>query len=171
MNERKPKPVATWTIHTDGAICPQRGISGLGAIARNPHGQICYWWHKRVGRLTCNEAEYAAAIFALEQMIQSNRVAEIDELVIYSDSRVLVDQMMGRAVAHAPALRLAQERLRRLVGRFRKVRFQHISREHNRLADALAFEAVDEPGRSPGPKSAGPNLELWREMEASWRDE
>ena len=90
MNERKPKPVATWTIHTDGAICPQRGISGLGAIARNPHGQICYWWHKRVGRLTCNEAEYAAAIFALEQMIQSNRVAEIDELVIYLGQFLLV---------------------------------------------------------------------------------
>ncbi len=171
MNERKLKPAAIWTIHTDGAICPQRGISGLGVIVHNPCRQICYWWQKRVGRLTCNEAEYAAAIFALEQMIKSNRVAGIEELLLLSDSRVMVDQMMGRAAAHAPALRLAQERLRPLVGKFRKVIFQHISREHNRLADALAFDAIDEPIQVKSPKQAEPNLELWQQFEASWRNE
>lgn len=130
-------------VYTDGAIRPERGLSGLAAIVREEGGRILHWKCRRAGRMTCNEAEYAAAIMALEFM----RSLRPQEIRLYSDSQVLVQQMSGLAAARAPALRQAQMRLRSLVLEFQKVSFHHIPRERNRLADALANEAVDGDGK------------------------
>ena len=156
-------------IYTDGAIRPGQGTSGLAAIVRSPAGQIYYWWSRRAGALTCNEAEYAAVIFALEQLQRLPGHQRIPEIEIFSDSRVVVDQMSGRAAAHAPALRQAQHQLRKLVEGFRKVSFHHIAREQNRLADALAFEAVD-GGASPASKPVleCPHPETWDQLVQLW---
>ena len=156
-------------IYTDGAIRPGQGTSGLAAIVRDQAGQICFWWSRRAGALTCNEAEYAAVIFALEQLQHLPGHQRIPEIEIFSDSRVVVDQMSGRAAAHAPALRQAQHQLHKLVGLFRKVSFHHISREQNRLADALAFEAVT-GDHVPGPKPAleCPHPDTWDQLVQLW---
>lgn len=131
-----------YTVHTDGAIRVERGESGLAAIVRDEQGQIIHWWGKRDKRMTCNEAEYAAAIMALEYIRALRNPPR--ELKLYSDSQVMVHQMRGIATAHAPALRQSQMRLRGLTIQFEKVTFHHIPREQNRLADALANDAVDE---------------------------
>jgi ribonuclease HI len=91
--------------------------------------------------MTCNEAEYAAVQLALESLhdLRSNP----QEIHIYSDSLVMVQQMRGLAAARAPALKQAQLRVRGLLTQFQQVQFHHIPREKNRLADALANEAVD----------------------------
>jgi len=130
-----------YTIHTDGAIRLDQGVSGLSAIVRDERGQIIYLWCKRDQRMTCNEAEYAAAIMALEKVV-ALRISP-RTLKVYSDSQVMVHQMSGIASAHAPGLRQAQMRLRGLVARFERVSFHHIPREENRLADALANDAAD----------------------------
>lgn len=130
-----------YSIHTDGAIRPDQGVSGLSAIVRNEKGQIIHLWSKRDKGMTCNEAEYAAVIMALEKV--SALRAGPNLLRIYSDSQVMVHQMSGKASAHALGLRQAQMRLRGLVARFQEVTFHHIPREENRLADALANEAAD----------------------------
>jgi ribonuclease HI len=128
-------------IHTDGATRLERGVSGLAAIVRDDKGKIIHWWCKREKRMTCNEAEYAAAIMALEYIRALQNPPR--ELKLYSDSQVMVHQMQGIASAHAPALRQAQMRMRGLVVQFEKVTFHHIPREKNRLADALANDAAD----------------------------
>lgn len=135
-----PRP-RSYSIHTDGAIRPELGVSGLSAIVRDEKGQIIHLWSRRDKRMTCNEAEYAAAIMALEK-ISALRISP-RTLSIYSDSQVMVHQMSGIATAHAPGLRQAQMRLRGLVAFFEKVTFHHIPREDNRLADALANDAAD----------------------------
>jgi|GEM_PF-2361501 len=140
MQENKPN--AVWRIFTDGAIDPARGISGLAAVVRRENGEICHWWNRRAGRLTCNEAEYAAAIFAFEKLLALPTAARPARLVLCSDSQVMVNQMNGSAEAHSPALNRARARLRTLVARCPPVEFQHIFREQNRLADALAYDAV-----------------------------
>ena len=170
MNTRPKKPAGKICIYTDGAIRPEQGISGLGAIVRDEAGTICYWWSGKAGYLTCNEAEYAAVIFALEQLRRVTGSQHIREIEIVSDSRVMVEQMSGRAAAHAPTLRKMQSRLQGLVAGFHKVSFRHISREQNRLADALAFEAVsgdDSPG--PKPVLACPHPETWDQLIQLWR--
>lgn len=131
-----------YIVHTDGAIRLERGASGLAAIVRDEQGQIIHWWGRRDKRMTCNEAEYAAAIMALEYIRALRNPPR--ELKLYSDSQVMVHQMSGIASVHAPALRQSQMRLRGLTIQFEKVTFHHIPREQNRLADALANDAVDE---------------------------
>ena len=131
----------TYIIYTDGATRLERGVSGLAAIVRDEKGKIIHWWCKRDKRMTCNEAEYAAAIMAFEflRTLHTNP----REVKLFSDSQVMVHQMSGLASARAPALRQAQMRLRGLIVQFEKVTFHHIPREKNRLADALANDAAD----------------------------
>lgn len=140
MNFLLPRP-RLLLVYTDGAIRLERGVSGLAAIVRDETGKVLYWWSRRDKKMTCNEAEYAAVILAMESL----RAARCNprEIRIHSDSQVLVQQMSGYAAARAPALRQAQMRLRGLVLQFEKVSFHHIPREQNRLADALANEAAD----------------------------
>lgn len=126
-------------VFTDGAIRPDLGISGLAAIVRDEKGQILTWFSQRAGAMTCNEAEYAAVQFALESV----RALRPQEIHVFSDSLVVVQQMRGLAAARAPALKQAQLRVRELVAHFQQVQFHHIPREKNRLADALANEAAD----------------------------
>ena len=130
-----------YIVHTDGAIRLERGVSGLAAIVRDEKGRIIHWWSKREKRMTCNEAEYAAAIMAFEYLHALRTSPR--EVKLFSDSQVMVHQMQGIASAHAPALRQAQMRMRGLILQFEKVTFHHILREKNRLADALANDAAD----------------------------
>jgi ribonuclease HI len=156
-------------IFIDAAIRPARAASGLAAIVRDETGRILYWWSSQAGKLTCNEAEYAAAIFALEQLQRLPGRKGLPEIELFSDSRVMVDQMSGCASAHALALRQARVRLQVLAARFRKVSFHHISREQNRLADALAFEAVS-GAYQPGPKPVleCPYPDVWDQLVQLW---
>ena len=126
-------------VHTDGAIRLDQGASGLAAVVHDESGNLRALWAQRAGRLTCNEAEYAAAFLALERLLPHKP----DEIVLMSDSQVMVHQMSGLATAQSPKLKQAQARLRTLVVQFNRVTFQHIPREQNRLADALANEAAD----------------------------
>jgi ribonuclease HI len=137
--ERLSKPTSPGLqVYTDGAIYPERGLSGLAAIVRDEQGQIRYWWTEKAGTMTCNEAEYAAAVMALERL----RIVKPSRVVVYSDSRVMVEQMQGVAQVKSVNLRAPHARLRQLVAEFPQVRFQHIPREKNQLADALAYEAI-----------------------------
>ncbi|HPH98118.1 MAG TPA: ribonuclease HI family protein [Anaerolineaceae bacterium] len=126
-------------VYTDGSIRPELGASGLAAVARNTQGRICGLWQRRAGAMTNNEAEYAAVWMALNELVHLH----LPHVEVFSDSRVVVDQMTGRASARAPALKMAYARLLALSTRFRDLQFYHIPREHNRLADALANEIVD----------------------------
>ena len=127
-------------VHTDGSIRPDRRASGVSAIVQTPQGRILHWWARRVGPMTNNEAEYAAVIFALENLLPL-RPLEVD---VFTDSRLIVDQMQGLATARAPGLQKAFQHLRRLIFEFERVSFHHIPRERNRLADALANDVVDQ---------------------------
>ena len=127
------------SVYTDGSIRPEQGTSGLAAVVRDRQGKILYWWSRRAGRMTCNEAEYGAAILALESLLR----LRVREVALYSDSQVMVFQMNGRARTHASGLKQAQIRVRALLVHFDRVTFHHIPREENRLADALANDTVD----------------------------
>lgn len=138
MFRRRKHSIRQWRVYTDGAIRPEQSISGLSAVVVDESGGIALWWYRSAGKLTCNEAEYAAALLALEQLMPF-RPLEID---LYSDSQVMVRQMSGLAATRAAALKQMQARLRERVIAFERVTFHHIGREENRVADALANEAI-----------------------------
>ncbi len=127
-------------IHADGAIRDDPPATGIGVVIRNGQGQVLDWISEATkGRVTCNEAEYAALIRALEAA-QAYRPSEVH---FYLDSQIVVNQMRGRFAVRSPALRRLNTQARRLAQRFRQVTYTHVPRKRNRLADALANEAVE----------------------------
>ena len=67
----------------------------------------------------------------------------MDELEVRSDSELMVKQMRGEYKVKNEALRalnVQAARLARLVG---EVRYVHVRREKNELADRLVNEALD----------------------------
>lgn len=130
---------AVFHAYTDGAIRPGRGVSGLAAVVRDEQGRIVGWLARRAGGMTCNEAEYEAIILAVEQLAGWQPAS----VIIFTDSRVVVDQAQGRASARAPGLQERLVRLRAATMALPRVEFRHIPRERNRLADALANDVAD----------------------------
>jgi ribonuclease HI len=128
-------------IHTDGAIRDNPPVTGVGVVIRDGQGRVLDWISEATeGRLTCNEAEYAALIRALKAA-EAYRPREVH---LHLDSLIVVNQMRGRFAVRSPALQRLNAQARRLARRFRQVTFTHVRRKRNRLADALANEAVEE---------------------------
>lgn len=127
-------------VYADGAIRSDPAASGLGVIIKNERGEVLRWLSKTIGKLTCNEAEYAALIFALEE-VRKYRPREVE---FHLDNQVVVNQMKGLFRVRSPALKRLHAQASRLARTIPRVTFVHVRRRRNRLADALANEAVEE---------------------------
>jgi ribonuclease HI len=124
--------------YCDGGIGDQKTGAGAGVVIRDEAGEIIALVKRSLPPMTNNEAEYAALVLALEALkrYRPHRVR------IYLDSEVVVGQMQGRFRINSAALRRWHSQACRLVRRFKSVTFEHIPRDANRLADALANEAL-----------------------------
>jgi len=116
-----PTRVAAYgfVIRTPGAIVEGSGIAGVGS------------------GVSSNLAEYSALIEALRKSLEMG----INEVVVNSDSKLLVSQMRGLwkvrkgmyVGKHAEAAELSKK--------FRGIEFRWVPREENREADRLSGEA------------------------------
>jgi ribonuclease HI len=131
------------TAWIDGASRGNPGEAGFGVLVKcngDQHELTGF-----LGRTTNNVAEYAGLIAALGWA----REHGVDELVLYSDSQLLVNQFSGAykvKAAHLVPIFLQVVKLRRGI---RHVEAHHVPRAQNNLADSLANRAVDE--RAPLP--------------------
>ncbi len=123
-------------VYADASVQPE--ATGLGAVIRDERGELIAWRNKAAPAMTCNEAEYAALIFALEQAL----TFKPQEVHAFSDSRVVVEQMRGWMRVHSDNLRPLHRKARQLAERFERISFTHIPRERNQLADAIADDAI-----------------------------
>lgn len=127
-----------YLVQADAALAADGSATGLGVIVRNARGRILRWVSRRGPGMTNNEAEYAALCLALEVL-----AAEKSQAVhVYSDSEIVVNQMRGRFRVNSADLRRWHHQACQLARRIPVVTFTHIPRERNRLADALANEAL-----------------------------
>jgi ribonuclease HI len=115
------------------------GIAGVGVVIRRADGRIVLWRSLRAHAKTCNEAEYQAVIAALRLLLQRFPGRPVRCL---SDSRVVVDQVCGRCAVRAGSLQPLYAQARRLMEQFPSLEMIAIPHELNRLADALAWEAL-----------------------------
>src|SRR6184192_2883725 len=144
------KPVA-WRANIDGGSRGNPGPASYGVVIRDPRGEIVARLKKYIGRTTNNVAEYYGLIAALDYA-QSH---SIGALRIESDSELLVKQMRGQYKVKSEDLRPLFERAQKMSKALDSFRIEHVYREQNREADALANEALDETaGRAPSPPAA-----------------
>ena len=128
------------SVYCDGAIGDRGQGTGLGVVIRDGQGEIIGLVKRGLPPMTNNEAEYAALVLALEAAWRFRpRVLEI-----HMDNEVVVGQMQGVFAVRSPALKRWHAQACRLARRFRRVTYIRIPREANRLADALAAEALTE---------------------------
>ena len=143
--------VKTGRAWIDGAARGNPGDAGFGVHLET--GKATETLFGFIGQATNNVAEYAGLIAALGL---AHRLG-VENLTIFSDSQLLVRQMLGQyrvKAAHLKPLFLHASTLRRKIPR---VEIRHVGREDNSLADGLANRAIDE--RSPLPE--------WMELDPS----
>src|ERR1700731_3025905 len=133
----------------DGAARGNPGPASYGVIIRDGSGELVAKLKKYIGRLSNNVAEYYGLIAALDYA-QSHGIRA---LRVESDSELLVKQMRGQYKVKSAELQPLFERARKMSQALESFRIDHVYREQNREADALANEAMDEV-EGAAPKSA-----------------
>ena len=137
-------PRAICVAHVDGASRGNPGPSSYAVILRSSDGQVVFQLGKYLGRTTNNVAEYYALITALDYAAAHG----IRQLRVRSDSELLVRQMQGRYKVKSAVLRPLYERARKLANTLSYFHIEHVPREQNADADALADAALDQTSPS-----------------------
>lgn len=130
------------TIHafTDGASRGNPGDSGIGVILKDERGSILSSDFGYIGKATNNIAEYTALIACLKLV----RKKGFKNLIIHSDSELLVRQMAGTYKVKEPRLKKFVEQAHELIGSAGfECEFRHITRDYNKDADRLANLGID----------------------------
>jgi ribonuclease H / adenosylcobalamin/alpha-ribazole phosphatase len=133
-------------VWCDGAARGNPGPAGIGVVVARDDGTVLAEIGEGIGVATNNVAEYTAAIRGLSEA----RAAGAEEVLVRSDSRLLVEQLSGRWRIKNPTLQRLHREARGLTADFRRVKFEHVPRDRNRAADALANRGVDEWLAGPG---------------------
>ena len=110
---------------------------------RGPQGHVLQWRSLRSRAQTNNEAEYQAIIAGLALM---RRFYPHVAVRCASDNEPVVAQLRGFAALRAEAHKALHAQVLAIAQQFCRVEFVVIGRALNRLADALAWEAVDGRG-------------------------
>jgi len=126
-------------IYTDGACSGNPGPAGAGYVIAAPDRQILAEDAVAVGHGTNNIAEYTGAIAALERA----RELGLRTVIVRSDSELMCKQVWGQYRVKNPGIVKLHVRLRRAMEGFDSVQFEHVPREKNERADALARQGVE----------------------------
>jgi ribonuclease HI len=126
---------------TDGASRGNPGESGIGVVLRDSEGATLHALGAYIGRTTNNIAEYTALLVCLK------KAADFDcsELIVHSDSELMVRQMNGQ-------YKIRNENLKRYFQKAQlilrtagyRATFKHVMREQNSEADTLANRGIDQ---------------------------
>jgi ribonuclease HI len=127
-------------VEADGGSRGNPGESGSGSVVIDPDtGEVLAEISLYGGIASNNVAEYKGMIAGVRRAIEIDPDAE---LLVRLDSKLVVEQMMGRwKIKHPAMAELAAEAREVLTGT--PVRFEWIPREINTRADKLANLAMD----------------------------
>jgi ribonuclease HI len=133
-------PSSVHVANIDGASRGNPGPASYAVVLRDPSGKIVLELAKNIGRETNNVAEYYALLAALDYATSH----DIRGLRIRSDSELLVRQMQGRYKVKSADLKPLHERAAKLARQIQYLVIEHVRRELNSDADALANIALDQ---------------------------
>ena len=126
-------------LYCDGASRGNPGPSGAGASLQDDQGTEVAAVYRFLGRVSNNEAEYTGAIIGLEKALALGA----RHVVLHADSQLIVRQLTGEYRVRAAHLRPLHQRAVELLSKFERWDAEHVPREQNARADALAHQAID----------------------------
>jgi ribonuclease HI len=133
------------TVHIDGAARGNPGPAAY-AVVIAPVGGLVVEEAETLGEVTNNVAEYTALVRALERC----RELGLKELLIHSDSELMVKQMKGEYRVKNAELKVLYDQAQKQLIHFDKVTIKHVRREQNKRADELCNLALDGNPRPRG---------------------
>lgn len=133
----KPKKLK---LYSDGGSRGNPGPSACGFVLLDMDGKIVADDGFYMGVATNNIAEYTGLLRGLE----AARKLGVREVDCYLDSMLVVNQMRGIFKIKNRDLWPVHDAIKDLLPSFKSVRFTHVPREHNTLADAAVNRALDE---------------------------
>lgn len=139
-------PAGVYIANIDGGSRGNPGPAAYAVVLRDPNGKIILELAKQFGRDTNNVAEYYGLLAALDYASTHGIAA----LRIRSDSELLVRQMQGVYKVKSEDLKPLFERASKLSRQFKYFAIEHVRRELNREADALANAAMDQAASGRG---------------------
>jgi len=130
--------------NSDGGARRNPGPGAIGVIVRKD-GNILTKYSKFIGKqVTNNIAEYEALIKALELGSKFTK----KEITCYSDSELIIKQLLGKYKVKHPDLLNLFLRVQKLQDKFEKIRYVHISRwnKFQKITDELLNEELNKKG-------------------------
>jgi ribonuclease HI len=121
-----------WSLYVDGAS-NSRG-SGLGVVLTAPQGQMMELAIRLGFPASNNVAKYEALLHSLRSAI----TLQADPLHVYCDSQLIVNQISRDYAAKDEKMKTYLVEVKKLLEKFKYVQIDHISRDLNGHADALA---------------------------------
>ena len=141
-------------VYTDGGARGNPGPAAGGVVIKSDTGEIILKASKYLGETTNNVAEYEALILALQKAkgvfkSQSkdaiNRVStKSKNLECYLDSELVVKQLNHEYKIKDENMQKLFIKVWNLTLDFDSVKFTHIPREENKLADEMVNKELDE---------------------------
>ena len=127
-------------INADGDSRGNPGPSASGFVIQDETAEkVLETGGRFLGITTNNQAEYRAVLFALQRAKELG----VEEIEFRLDSLLVVNQMKGIYKVKNKDLAVIYEEIKKLCQEFGEVKFVHVLREYNKLADAEANRLMD----------------------------
>ena len=126
-------------LYTDGGARGNPGPAACAYVLEAEDGTVLAAEGRTIGVATNNVAEYRGLVAGLEKALE----LALPDVLVLSDSELMVKQMRGEYRIKNAALRDLAIEAARLARQLAKIEYRHVARERNELADRLVNEALD----------------------------
>lgn len=133
--------MSQYKLFIDGASRGNPGVSGIGFVLYDGV-DIVKEFSEFTGKKTNNEAEYLALIRGIEEV----KSRKISDLTVFSDSQLLVKQLLGEYKLKSETLKKYFDTAKNLTKDL-SIKFIWVPRKDNSVADSLANKAIDDENK------------------------
>ena len=131
--------IVEMSLYSDGGSRGNPGPSACGFVLLDNNNNVVLEHGVSLGVTTNNQAEYQS----LKQGLEAALGRGVNCLTVYMDSMLVINQMKGIYKVRNADLKPIHAAVKNLASKFKKISFNYIPRERNRLADAIVNEVLD----------------------------
>ncbi len=124
--------------YIDGASRGNPGKAAYGVFIRIDEREVILKGF--LGNKTNNVAEYEGLLALLNWAVDK----KIQSLKVFSDSKLLVEQIKGRYKIKSENLKDLNLKAKEIIKKIPNFKIYYIKREHNKIADEIANKCLDE---------------------------
>jgi ribonuclease HI len=130
----------TILAYTDGASRGNPGESGIGIVLKDVQDNVITSQFGYIGQATNNIAEYTALAMCLK-LVQKMKCSN---LIVHSDSELMVRQLNGQYKVKDEGLKKYFQRIQKILTESQyQFTIRHVPREKNQEADQLANVGIN----------------------------